>query len=56
MDEFVDQTKTLVGALGWDIFREVSGRPVDTARLLSEEPSPENGSGADKNSHGRQEA
>jgi hypothetical protein len=23
MDEFVDQTKTLVGALGWDIFRIV---------------------------------
>jgi hypothetical protein len=26
MDEFVDQTKTLVGALGWDLFREVRGR------------------------------
>ncbi|MDP2355086.1 MAG: GIY-YIG nuclease family protein [Beijerinckiaceae bacterium] len=39
MDEFVDQTKTLVGALGWDIFREVRGRPVDVARLLSEERS-----------------
>lgn len=25
MDEFVDQTKTLVGALGWDLFREVRG-------------------------------
>lgn len=28
MDEFVDQTKTLVGALGWDLFREVRGRAV----------------------------
>ncbi|AOZ70705.1 hypothetical protein LPB142_16340 [Rhodobacter xanthinilyticus] len=28
MDEFVDQTKTLVGALGWDLFREMRGRPV----------------------------
>ncbi|MTH96031.1 GIY-YIG nuclease family protein [Roseibium sp. RKSG952] len=26
MDEFVDQTKTLVGALGWDVFREMRGR------------------------------
>lgn len=26
MEEFVDQTKTLVGALGWDLFREVRGR------------------------------
>lgn len=32
MDEFVDQTKTLVGALGWDLFREVRGRaPEQTA-------------------------
>lgn len=30
MDEFVDQTKTLVGALGWDLFREVRGRPAST--------------------------
>lgn len=29
MDEFVDQTKTLVGALGWDLFREMRGRPTD---------------------------
>ncbi|MCK0195749.1 DUF4357 domain-containing protein [Ancylobacter sp. 6x-1] len=29
MDEFVDQTKTLVGALGWDLFREVRGRTPD---------------------------
>jgi hypothetical protein len=27
MDEFVDQTKTLVGALGWDLFREMRGQP-----------------------------
>jgi hypothetical protein len=26
MEEFVDQTKTLVGALGWDLFREMRGR------------------------------
>ena len=26
MDEFVDQTKTLVGALSWDLFREIRGR------------------------------
>lgn len=32
MDEFVDQTKTLVGALGWDLFREVRGRPNETAQ------------------------
>ncbi|MCA3559943.1 MAG: GIY-YIG nuclease family protein [Aestuariivirga sp.] len=29
MDEFVDQTKTLVGALGWDLFREMKGRPPE---------------------------
>lgn len=33
MDEFVDQTKTLVGALGWDLFREVRGRPSETAQI-----------------------
>lgn len=32
MDEFVDQTKTLVGALGWDLFREVRGRANDPAQ------------------------
>src|SRR5690606_32983394 len=32
MDEFVDQTKTLVGALGWDLFREVRGRVTETAQ------------------------
>ena len=29
MEEFVDQTKTLVGALGWDLFREIRGRTPD---------------------------
>ena len=29
MEEFVDQTKTLVGALGWDLFREMKGRTQD---------------------------
>src|SRR5690606_9401167 len=32
MDEFVDQTKTLVGALGWDLFREVRGRATEIAQ------------------------
>ena len=36
MDEFVDQTKTLVGALGWDLFREVRGRPNETAQSAFE--------------------
>lgn len=30
MDEFVDQTKTLVGALGWDLFREMRSAPAET--------------------------
>lgn len=33
MDEFVDQTKTLVGALGWDLFREVRGRATEIAQV-----------------------
>lgn len=33
MDEFVDQTKTLVGALGWDLFREMKGRAQDSFDL-----------------------
>ena len=42
MDEFVGQTKTLVGALGWDLFRQIRGQvaeamPVD--RPLSEAPT-----------------
>jgi len=32
MEEFVDQTKTLVGALGWDLFREMRGRPAEVAQ------------------------
>ena len=36
MDEFVDQTKTLVGALGWDLFREVRGRPSQPAQSAFE--------------------
>jgi hypothetical protein len=36
MDEFVDQTKTLVGALGWDLFREMRGRQVEAAQLSGE--------------------
>jgi len=41
MDEFVDQTKTLVGALGWDLFREMRGRAPEaapTGRDLSQSP------------------
>lgn len=32
MDEFVDQTKTLVGALGWDLFREIRGRVTEISQ------------------------
>jgi len=35
MDEFVDQTKTLVGALGWDLFRSVRGNGSDVRREAS---------------------
>lgn len=38
MDEFVDQTKTLVGALGWDLFREMRGRPAEAAEPLQSVP------------------
>ena len=31
MDEFVDQTTTLVGALGWDLFRTVRGTSAEVA-------------------------
>ena len=34
MDEFVDQTKTLVGTLGWDLFRDMRGRAAETAALV----------------------
>ena len=36
MDEFVDQTKTLVGALGWDLFREMKGRAPEASGLPTE--------------------
>jgi hypothetical protein len=32
MDEFGDQTKTLVGALGWDLFRTVRGSGIEPRR------------------------
>lgn len=38
MDEFVDQTKTLVGALGWDLFREMRGRRADPATIAPAAP------------------
>ena len=44
MEEFVDQTKTLVGALGWDLFREMRGRVPETAtlaRVLPQGPTAE---------------
>ncbi len=43
MEEFVDQTKTLVGALGWDLFREMRGRaaePLEQLTTSADEPSP----------------
>lgn len=39
MDEFVDQTKTLVGALGWDLFREMRGRIADLATIAPSVPA-----------------
>ena len=41
MDEFVDQTKTLVGALGWDVFREMRGRAPQMVPLELGLPQPE---------------
>lgn len=41
MDEFVDQTKTLVGALGWDVFREMRGRPPQLTPTEESMPQPE---------------
>ena len=35
MDEFVDQTKTLVGALGWDLFREMKGRAPELSGVTT---------------------
>lgn len=43
MEEFVDQTKTLVGALGWDLFREMRGRaaePLEQLTTTADDPSP----------------
>lgn len=37
MSEFVEQTKTLVGALGWDLFREMRGRLAETTSTSDEE-------------------
>ena len=39
MDEFIDQTKTLVGALGWDLFKVVRG-PVMPAVAAAKAPTP----------------
>lgn len=38
MEEFVDQTKTLVGALGWDLFREVRGRLTEPSEQMQPTP------------------
>jgi hypothetical protein len=38
MDEFIDQTKTLVGALGWDLFKVVRG-PVMPAVAAAKAPA-----------------
>lgn len=38
MEEFVDQTKTLVGALGWDLFREMRGRATEAAQAFRDFP------------------
>lgn len=43
MEEFVDQTTTLVGALGWDLFREMRGRaaePLEQLTTTADDPSP----------------
>ena len=45
MDEFVDQTKTLVGALGWDLFREMRGRATEAVQAVRDIPA---GPSADK--------
>ena len=38
MEEFVDQTKTLVGALGWDLFREMRGRASEALQVAPDLP------------------
>lgn len=40
MDEFIDQTKTLVGALGWDLFKVVRGPVTPAAQVAEAPPSP----------------
>jgi hypothetical protein len=38
MDEFIDQTKTLVGALGWDLFKVVRGPIAPAAQTVETRP------------------
>jgi len=40
MDEFIDQTKTLVGALGWDLFKVVRGPVTPAAQAAEAPPAP----------------
>jgi hypothetical protein len=40
MDEFIDQTKTLVGALGWDLFKVVRGPVTPAAQVSEVTPAP----------------
>ena len=46
MDEFVDHTKTLVGALGWDLFREIKGRTQEAASPATDVSQPANAASA----------
>jgi hypothetical protein len=39
MDEFIDQTKTLVGALGWDLFKVVRGPVAPAATAVEASPA-----------------
>ena len=47
MDEFIDQTKTLVGALGWDLFKVVRG-PVASPAQAAEAPPPPSPAAAER--------
>ena len=47
MDEFIDQTKTLVGALGWDLFKVVRG-PVASPTQAAEAPPPPSPAAAER--------
>ncbi|MCA3351439.1 MAG: GIY-YIG nuclease family protein [Roseomonas sp.] len=40
MDEFIDQTKTLVGALGWDLFKVLRGPVTPAAQAAEAPPAP----------------